>query len=104
MARAEKSYELQAPCENVLVHWKGSSTVKPDTETLAALRHELEEIKRVMERNRKSVEWADETRLRLAKELGCVGTASEVIEAVRKLRAENTALREAAELEKRNDL
>lgn len=62
---------------------------------LEALQKEVAELKSKLERNQKSVDWADETRLTLAKELGLVATASAVVTAVKQLRKQNAELRAA---------
>ncbi len=48
-----------------------------------------------LERRKQSSEWADQTRLALAKELGVVATASQVVAEVQKLKAECAKLRAA---------
>jgi len=53
------------------------------------------ELQKEINRNKRSVNWADDTRIALSKELGCAAMASEVVLQVKKLRVENNRLREA---------
>lgn len=63
-------------------------------EEIEALTKERDDLRRQIDRDRKSVSWADETRILLAKELGVIAKADRVVSAVQDLRRQNAELQE----------